>query len=113
MVEKKAHRGRLWKVFGSEQFLSGMCEFFTLKRAGTRTILADCSGKTKRKQGQWRQEPPFKEVLEQVKRSADTECGPQTMHPNAMKHGKWEESKERYTKVEESSEWNLERKREA
>ena len=24
VVEKKAHRGRLWKVFGSEQFLRGM-----------------------------------------------------------------------------------------
>ena len=24
VLEKKAHRGRLWKIFGSEQFLRGM-----------------------------------------------------------------------------------------
>ena len=24
VVERKAHRGRLWKIFGSEQFLLGM-----------------------------------------------------------------------------------------
>ena len=34
VVEKKAHRGRPWKVFGSEQFLRGMCEYFILKGHG-------------------------------------------------------------------------------
>ena len=33
---KKGSSGRLWKVFGSEQFLRGMWEYFTLKRAWTR-----------------------------------------------------------------------------
>ena len=32
VVDKKAHRGMLWKVFGSEQFLRGMWEYFTLER---------------------------------------------------------------------------------
>ena len=38
----------------------------------------------------------YKEVLEQVKRSADTDCGPQTMRRAyiAMKHGNWESSEE-------------------
>ena len=28
VVARKAHRGRVWKVFGSEQFLRGMWEYF-------------------------------------------------------------------------------------
>ena len=64
VVEKKAHRGRLWKVFGSEQFLRGMWKYFTLEQAGARKILADAAReKQEGKQGQWQQEPPCKEVL--------------------------------------------------
>ena len=43
IVEIMAHRGRLLKIFGSEQFLRGMWEYFTLKRAWTRKILADAA----------------------------------------------------------------------
>ena len=43
VVVKEAHRGRLWKVMGNEQFLCGMCEYFTVERAGARTILADAA----------------------------------------------------------------------
>ena len=50
---------------GSEQFLR---EYFTLKRAGARKILADAREKQEGMQGQWQQEPPFKEVLEQIKK---------------------------------------------
>ena len=92
MVEKKAHQGRLWKVFGSEHFLRGMWEYFTLKRAGARKIPADIDQeKHEGKQGQWQQESPFKEVLEQVERCADTDCGRQTcvlpsnLHRNCTK----------------------------
>ena len=57
-----------------------MREYLTLETAGARTILADVAReKQEGKQGQWQQESPFKEVLEQIKRSADTDCGPQTM----------------------------------
>ena len=38
VVEKKAHRGRTWKVMGNEQFIGGMWEFFTLERAGASQI---------------------------------------------------------------------------
>ena len=38
VVEKKAHRGRQWKVFGSEQFLRGMWGYFTLNRADARKM---------------------------------------------------------------------------
>ena len=34
VVEMKAHRGRLWKVFGSEQYLRGMWKYSTLKMKG-------------------------------------------------------------------------------
>ena len=43
VVEREAHRGRLWKIFGIEQFLRGMREYFILKRAGARKILADAA----------------------------------------------------------------------
>ena len=49
-VERKPHRGRLWKIFGSEPFLRGMWEYFFLKRAWARKIVADAAEeKTKRK----------------------------------------------------------------
>ena len=67
MVDKKARRGRLWKLFGSEHFPGGVWEYFTLKRAVAGKILADAAQeKQEGKQGQWQQESPFKEVLEQV-----------------------------------------------
>ena len=48
-VEKKAHRGRIWKVMGGEQFLRGMWEYITLKKAGPIKISADAArGKTRR-----------------------------------------------------------------
>ena len=95
MVEKKAHRGRLWKVFGSEQLLHGIWEYFTLKRVWARNLPADAAQeKQEGKQGRSVATgvSPFKEVLEQVKRSADTDCGPQTMRHAyaAMKLGNWE-----------------------
>ena len=73
VVEKNAHRGGLWKIFGSEQFLREMWEHFTLNSACARRILADAAQeKQEGTQGQWQKESTFKEVLEQVKkRSAD------------------------------------------
>ena len=60
VLVKMAHRGRLWKVFGSEQFLLGMWEYFTLKRAWARKILADAAHeKQEGMQGQWRHEFSF------------------------------------------------------
>ena len=44
-----------------------MWEYFTLKRARARKILVDAAReKHEGKQGQFQQEPPFKEVLEQA-----------------------------------------------
>ena len=43
VVEREAHRGRLWNIFGSDQFLRGMWEYFTHRRAWARKILADAA----------------------------------------------------------------------
>ena len=57
VVEKKAHPNLLWKVFASEQFLRGMWEYSTLKRAWARKFVADAAQeKQKGRQGQWQQE---------------------------------------------------------
>ena len=81
-----------------------------MKRAGARTILADAAReKQEGQQGQWQQEPPFKEVLEQIQRSADTDCGPQTMRRGflAMKHCNWEIFLEEYRKEGKLCEWTF------
>ena len=30
-MEKKAHRGIIWRIMGNEQFTRGMCEYFSQK----------------------------------------------------------------------------------
>ena len=101
---------------GNEQFIRGMWEYFTLERAGARTIVADAA-REKREgiQGQWQQEYPFREVLQQVKRSADADSGHHMMRRGylAMKSGSWEDFQEEYRKEGKSCEWTFERMREA
>ena len=55
-----------------EQFIRWMWELFTVKRAWAKAVLADTQ-KEKQEgiQGKWHLEPPFKEVLEQIKKSSD------------------------------------------
>ena len=104
------------RCFGSEQLLRGIWEYSTLKRDGARKILADAAQeKQEGKRGQWQQHPPFNEVLKQVKRSADTYCGHQTMRRayTRMKHGHWESFKEECRKEGKLCEWTFERIREA
>ena len=68
VVEKKAHRRRLWLVFGSEQFLHGVWEYFTLKWAGARKIWWTLLRKNKKESKvSGNMELPIKKVLEQVK----------------------------------------------
>ena len=73
-MEKKAHRGRIWKVKGNERFLRGMWENFTLERAAAREILADAfREKQEGIQGQWQQESPFREVWNKSREVRDAE----------------------------------------
>ena len=40
MLEKRAHRGRSWKVMGNEQLIRGMWEYCTVKEAEVKKIPA-------------------------------------------------------------------------
>ena len=77
-----------------------MLEYFTLKRAWARNTLVDDVQEKQEIQG----ESPFKEVLEQVKRNADTDCNAQILRRayNAGKSGNWESFKEEFRKKESS-----------
>ena len=92
-----------------------MWEYFTLKRAETKKILEDVSrDEQEGTQGQWQQESPFREALEQVKRNTDLMwLSKYASWPVAMRHASWEVFKERCRKEEKSSEWALVRIREA
>ena len=97
MMEQKAYRGKLWKVFGMEQFMHGMWEHFTVKRAWAKAVLADAE--KEKQQGiqvKWQLDTPFKEVLEQIKKSSDMSCNAYLMRRAccAGKSGDWEGYKE-------------------
>ena len=64
-------------------------------------------------QGQWQHESLFK--VEQVKRSADTDCNAQMMRRayNAKQLDNWESFKEEYRKEGQLCEWTIERLQEA
>ena len=48
-MEQKAYRGKLWKVFGMEQFMRGVWEHFTAKRAWAKAVLVDAERERSRK----------------------------------------------------------------
>ena len=102
VVERKAHRGRLWKVFGSGQCLRGMCGYFTLARAWARKIFADAAQeKQERIQGQWQHESPFNEVFgaSQQKRDYRFQCLQMMRRAyDAKALGNWESFEEECTK---------------
>ena len=55
--------------FGNEQFICGMWEYFTLKRAEANKILDDAARERQEGiQGQWQQESLFREFLGGVQR---------------------------------------------
>ena len=70
-----------------------MWEYFTIKRARAKKVLADAAKEDHEGiQGQWQQEPPFKEVLEQIQRHPNMDCDAYMMrrayYPE--RSGKWE-----------------------
>ena len=75
VVEKEAYRGRMWKVMEKEPYLRGMREHFLQERSRAKRFreLAD-EEEQAGIQGQWQQESPAREYLEQVKCSHDTDC---------------------------------------
>ena len=92
-MEKKAHRGRIWRIMGNEQFTRGMWEYFTLRRAEAKRIRDDTAReKQEGIQGQWQQESPFREILEQARRNEDMGCGSEVMRKGfiAIRDSRWE-----------------------
>ena len=67
VVEKKAHRGRLWRMLRKQ----GMWEYFSFERVNANKFMKDAE-----KEKQWQRGSPAKEYLKQVKSSADTHCTP-------------------------------------
>ena len=64
----------------ANNFCAECGEHFTLRKARARKIFADAAqDKQEGIQGQWQHESPLKKVLEQIKRSADTDCNAQMM----------------------------------
>ena len=55
VVEKKAHRGRLWRTLGKDQSIQGMCEYFSLERVKAKKKFSKDAEKEKQEgiQGQW------------------------------------------------------------
>ena len=78
---------------GKDQCMQGMWEYCSFERTKAKKFLKDAE-KEKQEgiQGQWQQEAPAKEYLEQVKRSAHTDCTPRMMKFGyfALKDGDWE-----------------------
>ena len=82
-TEKKAHRGRLWKIVGKEQYVREMWEYFCQERARVKRFRDEAEEERQAgTQGQWQLEPPAREYSEQVKCCNDTDC----TH-RMMKHG--------------------------
>ena len=90
-----------------------MWEYFTLERAEVREILADASlEKQQGIQGQWQQESPFRDVLEQAKRNAVFQNDASRLPCNEERQLGIIQRKIQ-ERIEKSSEWTLERTREA
>ena len=112
MKRSSGEEGASWKDMDTD----GKMKYFTLERPEARKNLADASReKQEGIQGQWQQESAFKKVLEQVKRGADADCGPQMMRRGylAMKNASREDLKEGYRKEGKSCQWTFGTIREA
>ena len=94
--------------FGKDQFIQMMWEYFCLERVKAKKFLKNAEkGKHEGIQGQWQQESPAKEILEQVKSSADTDSTPEMMRFGycAMKDGTWEECTRIFKAEVSSTDW--------
>ena len=81
-------------MMGKEPYLRGILEPFSCERLKAKKFreLAD-EEKEAGTQGQWQQESPAKEYLEQVKCCHDTDCNEPMMKKGftVLKNGTWEE----------------------
>ena len=113
-VEKKAHRGRLWKMMGKEQYVREMWELFCQERARVKRFREKAEEERQAGiQGQWQLESPARKYLEQVKCCNDTDCTHRKMTQGflALKCGEWEEYKNTFRNEAKVSEWAFDTKR--
>ena len=98
-----------------EPYLRGMWEYFLQERSRVKRFrqLAD-EEKQEGTQGQWQQESPAREFLEQVKCCHDTDCNEPMMKSfTALEDGNWEEYKATFRRKMKASEWAFDRIKEA
>ena len=103
---------------GKEPYLRGMWEHFSCERSKAKKFrqLADEDAAKEKQagiQGQWQQESPAREYLEQVKCCQD--CNESMMKKGftAVKNGTWEEYQETFKEKLKASEWAFDRIKEA
>ena len=90
--------------------------YFSLERATAKQFLKDAEKeKWEGIQGEWQQESPAKEYLDQVKSSADTDHTPKMMRFGYTMHSKTEigRNTKELSKLVNATEWAFERIREA
>ena len=94
VVEKKAYRGRMWKMMEKEPHLRGMSEYFSCERLKAKKFRQPADEKQSGIQGQWQLESPAREYWEQVKSCYDTYCNESMMKKSftALKK-KWNEGR--------------------
>ena len=115
VVEKKACRGRMWKMMEKEPYLRGMWEYFLQERSRVKRFreLVD-ENRQAGIQGKRQQESPAREYLEQVKCCHDTDCNEPMMKSfTALEDGNWEEYKATFRRKMKASEWAFDRIKEA
>ena len=99
---------------GKEPYLRGMWEHFSCERSKAKKYrqLAD-EEKQAGIQGQWQQESPVREFLEQAKCCNDTDCNESMMKKGftALNNGTWEEYRETFEEKMNASDWAFVRKK--
>ena len=75
VVEKKAYRGRIWRMMGKEPYVRRMWEHFLQERHRVKRFREQAEEEKQTGiQGQWQLESPARQYLEQVKCCHDTDC---------------------------------------
>ena len=116
-MERKAHRGRLWKISRSEQFLRGMWRSISLQGSMGKEDMSGCrSRKTRRNtRSVATRVSLIKKFSSKSKEMRIQTATPQIMRRacNAKKSGNWERFKEEFRNEGKLCEWTFERLHEA
>ena len=103
-------------MMGTERHVRRMWEYFCRERDRVKSFREQAEEeKQSGIQGQWQQESPAREYLEQVKCCNDTDCTHRMMKHGclALKSGLWEEYKITFRNEVKVSEWAFDRIKEA